>query len=392
MADVNTNVLNQASTLLVSIVGQVTGKTPLTPTTTGDFVSLANTAIAYGIDPVCRALSTVIGRTIFSNRPYRAKLRLVEVDNQEFAWHNRKVSMSDSAPLDSKVYDITDGQSVDQQIARVPNLLQLNIMGENTFQDVYTIYRQQVKMALQSPAELVDFVAMVTQNAMDKIEQDKESFKRFALANQIGACVHYGGNRVINALTEYNAATGLSLTDKTVMQPANFEAFGQWLFARIMTQADALTERGYLYHTNVTGHEVARHTPYEMQRLIMYAPFDHLLTNRTVANTFNANLLERIAHESVNFWQAAQTPDAINVTPAVLNPATGAKTVPQAAISQNNVLGILFDRDALGVTFMEETFDPAPYNARGKYQTTWYSFTGRYYQDHTENSVVILLA
>ena len=391
MADVNTNVINQAGTLLADIMAQVTGKSAIAPTTTGDFVSLANTALNFGLDPVTRALATVIGRSIFANRPYTAKLRLVEVDNQEYAWHNRKISISDSNPVDSQVYNLTSGQSVDQQIVNVPNLLQLNIYGENAFQDYYTIFRQQVKMALSSPAELMDFVSMVTQNTMDKVEQYKETFKRFALANLIGALSHYDGQQVIHALTEYNAATGLSLTATSVMQPDNFEAFAQWLFARIMTASDALTERSILYHINVADHAVMRHTPYEMQRLVMYAPFDHALTNRAVANTFNAGMLERLPHEAVNFWQSAQTPDQVQVTPAVLNPATGAKTVPAAAITQGNVLGVLFDRDALGVSFFEETFDPAPYNARGKYQTTWYSFTGRYYQDHTENAILITL-
>lgn len=391
MADVNTNVINQAGTLLASMVSQITGKTALTPTTTGDFVSLANTALNFGLDPVCQAMSTVIGKTIFANRPYKAKLRTVEVTPQEYAWHNRKVSITDSAPGDSQVYNLTNGQSIDQQLVKVPNLLQLNIYGENAIQDYYTLFRQQVKMALSSPAELVEFLAMITQNTMDKVEQYKESFKRFALANFIGAKVHYNTGHVIKALTEYNTLTGLTLTATTVMQPANLLPFGQWLYARIMSVADAMTERTYNWHVNISGHDVARHTPYEMQRLIMFAPFDHILTNRVVSNTYNKDALERIQHESVNFWQSSTTPDTVNVTPGVLNPSTGAKTVPGSAINQADVLGVLFDRDALGVTFMEESFDPAPYNARGKYQTTWYSFTGRYYQDHTENGVVILL-
>lgn len=390
MADVNTNVINQAGTLLAAIYAQVSGAAAIAPVTTGDFVSLANATLNYGLDPVCQALSTVIGRTIFDRRAYKGKLSLVEVSNQEYAWHNRKVTMSDAAPTDSEVYGLTDGNSVDQQIVRVPNLLQLNIYGENAFQDYYTLFRQQVKMALSSPDELVEFLAMITQNAMNKIAQYKEGFNRLALCNFIGAKIDYGTGHVVHALTEYNTATGLTLSATTVMQPMNFQGFAQWLFSRIASLCDAMTERTYLYHANVTGHEVARHTPYEMQRLVMYAPFDHALTNRAVANTYNANLLELVQHESVNYWQNPNTPDTVQVTPNILTLATGAKT-NGTAVNKGDIIGVLFDRDALGTSYFEETFEPAPYNARGKYQTTWFSFTGRYYQDHTENGMVLIL-
>lgn len=389
MADVNTNVINQAATLLTSIYNQVSGATAITPTDTGSFISLANKTLTYGLDPIMGALSTIIGRTIFSNRPYKGKLDILNVSNQEFAWHNRKISMSDSAPLDSAVYGLTNGQSVDQQIVKVPNTLQLNIYGENAYQDFYTLFEQQVKMALSSPDELVAFLAMITQNCMDKIEQADESFRRFALAGYIGALLTYNADRVVHCLTEYNAATGQQLTDTSVMEGLNFRSFVDWLFARMMTVSDAMTERSYKYHFNVTNHTVMRHSPREMQRLIMYAPFAHLMVNRVIANTFNAKAFEQITSEMVNFWQALNSPDTINVTPGILNSA-GAKT-QGGAVNQAHVLGVLFDRDALGVSIFDKSFGTAPYNERGKYRNIWYSSTQRYYADHTENGVVFVL-
>lgn len=389
MADVNSNVINQAGTLLANIFGQVSGRTAIAPTNTGEFISLANATLNYGLDPIMQALSTLIGGTIFDNRPYTSKLRVMDVTAQEYAWHNRKVSISDKMPTDNAMYGLTDGVAVDQQIVNVPNVLQLNIYGENTWQDFYTLFEDQVKMALSGPDELMGYLAMVTQNCMDKLEQAKESFKRFALAGYVGALVDYAGDRVVHALTEFNALTGQSLTATTVMQDENFRNFADWLFARMITISDALTERSQKYHFNVTGHEVQRHTPKELQKLVMYSPIDHMITNRVMTNTFNAAAFERIDHESINFWQSINTPDTVSVTPGILS-STGAK-ISGDAVNQANVLAVLFDRDALGVSVFNEKWHTSPFNARGSYQNFWYSATYRYYADHTENGVLFVL-
>ena len=389
MADVNSNVINQASTLLASIFGQVSGSSAITPTNTGEFISLAQKTLTYGVDPIMSAMSTLIGKTIFSVRPYSAKLGILDITSQEYAWHNRKISMSDGSFENSAVYGLTNGNSVDQQVVAVPNVLQLNFYGENVYQDHYTLFEQPVKMALRSPDELVQFLGMITQNHADRIEQAKESFRRETLAGYIGALVSYGGDRVVHCLTEYNTATGQSLTSTTIMQGINFKNFVDWLFARMMTISDAMTERSIKFHFNITGNVLMRHTPRSMQRLVMYAPFGHLMVNRVIANTFNARAFEEIVSESVNFWQAFNSPDTISVTPGILSSA-GAKTSGSALV-QANVLGVLFDREALGVAMFEEDYNASPYNARGKYQNTWYSTTQRYYADHTENGVVFLL-
>ena len=70
MASVNDLNFNQISTVLTSIVEQATGEKVLTPTNTGDFVSVATTALKNGTDPVMNAITQMVNRTIFSIRPY----------------------------------------------------------------------------------------------------------------------------------------------------------------------------------------------------------------------------------------------------------------------------------------------------------------------------------
>ena len=75
MPDVNTMSFNQLATVLNAIHNQATGQSAAAAVDTYTFVSQAQTALRTGYDPVMNAISQVLSRTIFSIRPYSAKLR-----------------------------------------------------------------------------------------------------------------------------------------------------------------------------------------------------------------------------------------------------------------------------------------------------------------------------
>ena len=72
---VNTMNFEQAATLLNAIHSQVTGSAQLAPTDVSSFISCAQATLQAGYDPVINAISQVVGRTIFSIRPYNARFK-----------------------------------------------------------------------------------------------------------------------------------------------------------------------------------------------------------------------------------------------------------------------------------------------------------------------------
>ncbi len=80
MSSVNTMDFMQASTLLNALRKQATGQTALAPADETEFISVATTLLQMGVDPIMSAISQLVGRTIFSIRPYTAKLSGIEVD------------------------------------------------------------------------------------------------------------------------------------------------------------------------------------------------------------------------------------------------------------------------------------------------------------------------
>ena len=393
---------NQIATLLNSIQQQATGQTAIVATDTYSFATQAQATLKAGYDPVLSAISQTLSRTIFSIRPYSAKFRGMMVDGVRFGNHVRKINISDKAFVEDDRVKLVDGQSMDQQLVNKPNILQTNFYGENVFEDSYTIFKDQLDVAFSSPEELGRFLSLVTTNANDKLEQARENLSRALIANYIGAKLVTAGNAiedsgsVVHLLTEYNTLCGFDtpLTSSTVYQPDNFGPFMQWVYSRISSLSSLLTERLTRFHVNPTvsgvAKPIARHVPYERQRVYLYAPAQYETESRVIADTYHDNYLRLADHETVNFWQSSKTPDKIIVHPNYML-ADGTYGYTTQDIEQAHIFGVIMDEEALGFTPINQWQAPAPFNARGGYTTVWIHETQRHWTDMTESGIVLLL-
>lgn len=391
---------NQIATVLNAIHAQATGTQIPAAVDTASFVTQAQAVLKTGYDPICNAISQVLSRTIFSIRPYSAKFRGMMVDGQRYGNHVRKINISDKDFEEDDRVKLQDGQSMDQQRVNVPNILQTNFYGENVFQKSYTLFRDQLDVAFSSPDEFQRFVSLVVGNANDMLEQSRENLARMLVANYIGAKyvltsnLIEGAEGVVHLLTEYNTITGLSLTAQTVYQPANFKPFMQWVYSRIAAISALMTERSARFHMNVTlsgvDKTIMRHTPYDRQRVYLFAPARFQAEAEVLADTFHDNYLRFADNETVNFWQNITDPDRIIVKPNWLA-ADGTVGSTSQEIDLSPIFGVIMDEETTGFTPVNQWQAPAPFNARGGYTTVWMHETQRHWTDMTENGVVLLL-
>lgn len=285
MANVNDMTVFQAGTILQNIVKQATGQSVIAATTPGEFVSVAQTALKTGYDPIINALSQMWGKTIFSIRPYTRKFGGMEMSMERWGNAVRKLSIADK-PIEDDArftwpagYDATkapnaigDGQSVDMYALNKPDILQVNFYGQSVYENSYTIYKDSFDVAFTSAEEFMRFNSLITGNRSDKLEQYRENIARGLLANYIGSLLgEKQSARVVHLLAEYNAETGLKLTAQSVYQPANFTSFMQWVYARIATISRMMTERSEMYQTVINEKHVMRHTPASKQKVYLYA-------------------------------------------------------------------------------------------------------------------------
>jgi hypothetical protein len=406
---VNDLTFNQLATVLNSIASQATGKAALTATNTGEFVSVAQTALKTGYDPVLSAISQVLSKTIFGVRPYSRKFGGIEVSNQQFGNITRKLNISDKDFEDDARMALTDGEAVDMFKVNKPNILQTNFYGANVYEKFITIFRDQLDCAFSSPEEFGMFVSMVMQNTTDLLEQARENLARATIANFIGGKVIGDSSNTIHLLTEYNAVLGLTGTEaftvETIYLPANFKPFMQWVYSRIAALSSLMTERSKKFHTNVTNFggtwdgtsatggvdkSIMRHTPMANQKVYLYAPARYQTESMVLADTYHDNFIRYADNDTINFWQSIDTPDSIEVKPTYMLP-TGELTTPATATKTDAILGVLFDENALGYTLVNQWSAPTPFNAKGGYSNIFFHETARYWNDFTENGVVLLL-
>ena len=385
---VNTMSFEQASTVLNSIRKQVTGEEAIAITNTSDFVSVATKTLQQGYDPVLNAITQMVSRTIFSIRPYNRKFAGIKMDSEQWGSITRKLSIADKDFENDVRFELEDGVAVDMYTVNKPNILQTNFYGQNVFEKSYTVFRDQLDNAFSSPAEFGRFMTMVTQNVSDMIEQCHESIARMTIGNFVGGKVA-SNNSVIHVLTEYNEATGEELTARTVYAPENFGNFIKWLYARVATLTAMMTERTQEYQINVTGKEINRHTPYDMQRVYLYSPLLNEMNARVLADTFNDDFLKFAEVERVNYWQAVGSPMNLSVKPVYTN-ASGA-VVNGENTTINNLIGVIFDRDALGFTTIHNWSATTPFNAKGGYWNVFHHFTERWFNDFTEKGIILTL-
>lgn len=389
---VNDLTFNQLSAVLNSIVQQATGKQAQQVTNTAEFVSVAQTALKTGYDPVLQAISQVLSRTIFSIRPYTRKFGGLMVSNQQFGNIVRKLNIADKDWENDSRFELTDGSGVDMYKVNKPTILQTNFYGANVFEKSLTIFKDQLDCAFSNPDEFGRFVTMTMTNASDMIEQAHENLARATLANFIGGKISGDTASVIHLLTEYNTITGLDtpLTVETVYQPANFKPFMQWVYSRVASLSALMTERTQKFHINVTGKEISRHTPVSKQKVYLYAPARYQTETMVLADVYHDNFLRMADNETVNFWQSIDKPDEINVQPVYLQ-TDGTLKTDGSPVNKKGIFGVMFDEEAAGYTVVNQWSAPTPFNVKGGYSNIFWHFTDRYWNDFTENGIVLLL-
>lgn len=384
--------INQVSTILNAVVKQATGSTALATVDGNNFATVAQLPLKIGYDPVINAISQVLSSTIFSVRPYSRKFKGINVSSQKFGNITRKLNIADSDWTDDDRQKLTDGESIDMYVVKKPTVLQTNFYGANAFQRQTTIFKDQLDVAFSSQEEFGRFISMLMSNVSDMIEQGHESMARMCILNYVGGKLANEDevNNRIHLLTEYNELTGLTLNDKDVYKPENFPSFMKFVVARIKAISNLMTERSKKFHTNVTGKEIMRHTPLSKQKVYLLAPQQYLMETSVLSDLFNDKYMKMTDLELVNFWQNIDEPANINIKPIYMDKSGDLKQ-PLTAIEEPHLFGVIFDEEALGYTTVNNWSAPTPFNARGGYHNIFWHYTDRYWNDFTENGVVLLL-
>lgn len=379
----------QISTLLNTILGQARLNTAAV-VDTSSFISVAQTALKCAPDVLLESISQMFtNRDIISIRPYTRKFRGLERSAMEWGNAVRKLNYVDSPMEENPAWELVEGESVDMYKVHLTDILQTNFYGQATWEQEFSVHDYQLNIAFANPYSFQAFMSGMYQNKADQREQAHESLARATILNLIGGVLL--GNTTdgnVKVLTLYNAQNGTSLTKADVLKSENFPDFLKFFVATLKIYLKLMSERSQKFQINVTGKPITRHTPREDIMMYLYTPFFEKAKTMVYGDIFHENYMNIGNYEEVNFWQSIEDTQSINVTAAYTD-ATGA--VKTGTADNENVLGIIFDREAAGYNTIINRSWTTPYNGKGAYTNNGISFSDRYYNDFTEKAIVFTL-
>lgn len=386
----------QIYTIVNEVAEQAMGSKTIAVVNNAGLVALGNTVLGSNEtkNNFINALTDRIGRTIVSFRAYHSHFPDFERDSIE--WGNilqkLKVAMPDAESDDS--FNLVDGKSVDQYKVNKPKVNQLLFTNETPWQTHITVHLDELEKAFVDSSAMGAFISGMFGEVQNRIELAMENLSIDCVNNYMAEMIKrkvQRPSRVINLVTEYNQHMGLETENALRPQDAlNTPAFLEYVVRRINTISSTMEymTSGLFNDTAYAGGDTqdgiySRHTPKSEQRMMLFIDLVNSLKTNVNSKAFNMKEVTiDIPFMTVPFWQALKTPDAINI-----QPASGG-----TAISQSNVMGILFDREAMGTFKNKYTSLTSPINAAGKYYNVFYHMITMYYNDLTENAVVFLLA
>lgn len=383
----------QIYTIVNEVAQQAMGSKAIAVIDNTGLIALGNTVL--GNDSVknnfINSLTDRIGRTIVSFRAYHSHFPDFERDSIE--WGNilqkLKIGMPNAEKDDS--YDLIDGETVDQYKINKPKVNQLLFTTETPWQTHITVHLDELEKAFLSSDAMGVFISSMFGEVQNRIELAMENLSMDCVNNYIAELISRKSSnpsRVINLVTEYKDKTAVDHTVNPI-DALNDEEFLKYVVRRInsiSTTMEYMTNGMFNQSGINTAIVNSRHTPKSEQKMMLFIDLVNALKTNINSKAFN---MEQVAvdipFKTVPFWQSLKSPADIKI-----KHASGAGESADTNVSL--VMGILYDREAMGTFKKKYSSLTSPINAAGKYYNVFYHMITMYYNDLTENAVVFLLA
>lgn len=389
--------VKQIITLINSVSDEVLGKTGIVKDDLTGVVDLGTEVFNHGaVDNYVKSLVNHIGKVIFVNRPYAGKIPSVLMDKWEFGSVLEKISADVPQATENDSWNLVDGKEYRQDIFHKPIVSAKFFNSKVTFEVPVSITERQVKESFSSAEQLNGFLSMIY-SAVEKsmtIKTDalimrtinnmigETLFADAAAFTQSAKTVNYSSAstvRCVNLLYLYNQTNGKSLTADKCLTDGDFIRFASY---QMGLYADRLQSISTLF--NVGGKE--RFTPKDSLHTVLLSDFAKGAQAYLYADTYNKEQVLLPNAETVASWQGTGQDYRFAHTSAI-----NTKTSGNHDINISGVLGVMFDRDALGVCNLDKRVT-TNYNAKAEFFNNYYKFDAGYFNDTNENFVLFFVA
>lgn len=400
--------VTQLYTLINNVTKEILGETAVVNEDLSNVVDIGKSIFDQtSVDNYVKKLVNHIGKVIFVDRVYAGGVPSVLMDSWEFGSVLQKVSMSLPEATENESWKLVDGQEYKQDVFTAPKIEAKFFNSKVTFEIPMSFTELQVKESFSSREQLNGFVSMITTSVENSMTVKLDALIMRAINNMTGETLVAGigsgvaGSKTldftqtsataVNLLKLYNdqAATADKVTVANALTNYNFIKFATYTMG---IYADRMSKISKLF--NVGGKE--RFTPADMRRCVLLSDFSKAAVTFLQADIQSPEMVALPQHDAVPYWQGSGTDYALSSTGIIdIKTASGeiVKVPAEGTASGNTnaaILGVMFDRDAVGVANLDRRTTTA-YNAKAEFYNNWYKMDAGYYNDLNENFVVFFI-
>lgn len=385
--------VKQISTLVNNITNEVLGTTLLLKEDLSNLVDIGNAVFnADKVDNYVKSLVNHIGRVIFVDRAYSGSVPSVLMDSWEFGSVLEKISCDLPDANSSRSWDLTDGQSYDPNIFYKPSVSVKFYNSKVTFEIPMSFTEMQIKESFSNAEQLNGFLTMLYNSVEKSMTVKLDGLIMRTINNMIGETIHYeipdSANystkstiKAVNLLKLYNDSHGTHITADKCLDNPDFIRYATYI---ISVYSERITKISTLF--NIGGKE--RFTPKDVLRCVLLSDFKKASEVFLKSDLYNEQYATLPESDSVPYWQGSgRYYDFDEITKIDIMLASDNKT----NIQMTGILGVMFDKDALGVSNLNRRVT-TNYNPKAEFYTNFYKFDAGYFNDMNENFVVFFVA
>lgn len=383
--------VKQIHELVNSVTKEVLGEEAVVNEDLSNIVDIGTQiADSHNIDNYVRSLVNHIGKVIFVNRPYSGNVPSVLMDGWEYGSILEKITV-DNLPeaTENESWELQDGTSYDPNVFYKPSVSAEFFNKRVTFEIPMSFTQRQVKESFSSAEQLNGFTSMIY-NAIDKSMTVKtDSLIQRTINNMIGETFHsdypdadytaHSGVKAVNLLKLYNGKFGTELTaDKAITTP-EFVRYASFIMG---LYKDRLGKISSLFNVG----KKDRFTSPDLLHVVLLSEFANAAKAYLQSDTYHDEFVSLPKAETVPYWQGSGVDYGFASTSKIDIKTSGNNTV-----TCSGILGVMFDRDALGVSNFDRRVT-SNWNPKGEFYNNWFKMDSGYFNSLNENFVVFFVA
>lgn len=373
--------VEQVFDIVNEITTEVTGETDLVQKDLSNIVDVGKEILgATDVDNYVKALTDKIAKVIFVNRKYSGNVPSVMMDAWEYGAVIEKVMTDLPEAQKNESWSLEDKKEYNPNVFYQPKVDAKFFNNKVTFEIDLSFTEKQVKESFTSPSEINSFMTMLYNSVENSFTVKVDGLIMQTINSMIGETVSSDntGIKAVNLLEEYNTLKGASLT---VQDALTNDDFLKYASMQMSLYVDRLSKMSTLF--NVGGKK--KFTPKDKLKVVMLSNFKAAANTYLQSVTYNQEFTKLPNSETVPFWQGSGKDYSFSNV-SKINVVTGSN----GTVEQSGILGVMFDREALGVTNLDKRVT-THFNAKGEFYNNFFKLDCGVFNDINENFVVFYI-